>query len=224
MTKQILTTFIITISGIAKIYAINVNTQTCDIQSCRSAVVVLQNRINNLEKASTPTFLSPVTLENIAQELKDTFCKNPKNFNPNGNLCLMTKKEALNYCAKIGATLPSALDVAKLHHSMGAKGFINTDAEYRIEKLGPNSALVDSYKFVNTIDYSLVEFIFSYAGFPVNKGDGSPIYFWSSSTDERNYNVFYESQRGQLAADSYGPNSPNYSVEAFVQCVLLQKL
>ncbi len=107
-----------------------------------------------------------------------------------GSVKTMTQGDAIQYCSKRGAHLPSARELAQLWEILGAKGIVDScrsdDKCYTIEILN--------------VDGTSDSFYFSYAGYQRPSGELGNNSFWSSSvySDSLDYAFFLNGEVGNV--------------------------
>ncbi len=166
-----------------------------NLTECRTLKQKVDEQINFLLNNQTPKFLDVVVDES-------------------GDSISFTQSDAILYCAKLNAHLPSAREFAQFAKSMGAAGTLEVDYVWSSlqGKVPPGFSLVNATDSNGVPDV----FYFNSQGLTVPKLAIEQNFFWSSSTNKNYQDGFYLyfGNAGKLA---YGRNMTN--AKASVRCV-----
>jgi hypothetical protein len=157
--KKIISGFLVLLAGpaMAEVMGGEADSSTwsvcATITKCEALQRQVAEQLKKLKVGKLPTFLD------IAREA-------------DGKVKYMTQTEAVQYCIHRGAHLPSALELAQLSMSYGAKGIVDS--------CGPKEE--NCYQVRAANDKGEPDwFYFSYAGYNRPAGDLGSNWFWSSS-------------------------------------------
>lgn len=187
MSNRFLVILAVCLTAWSGAQAATVDTKTCELEVCKKAQRELDARIRSLEAANMPAFLPMVEAKNLTGAQQSQYCSRTER---DDGACLMTQKNAIDYCVSVGAHLPSARELAQLSRSQGAKGILS-DSEYVTEKRGSDKGKAYQITAKN-LDEKIDNFNFSYAGYQRPSDSLGNHWFWSSSVNPYDsYYAFY---------------------------------